>query len=78
MEKKKVEDDILHAIDSNIAVILLTLDLSAAFDTVSHEILLDRLSHRNGITGSVQEWFSSYLSSRTQFVQTDGSKSSLY
>ena len=42
----KVQDDILHAIDSNKAVVLLMLDLSAAFDTLSHEILLDRLSQR--------------------------------
>ena len=32
----KVQDDILHAIDGNKAVVLLMLDLSAAFDTVSH------------------------------------------
>ena len=36
----KVQDDILHAIDSNRAVVLLMLDLSSAFDTVYHEILL--------------------------------------
>ena len=62
-----VQDDILHAIDCNKAVLLLMSDLSAALDTVSHEILLDRLSQRYGITGSVHEWFASYLSSRTQF-----------
>ena len=49
----KVQDDILHAIDRNEAVVPLMLDLSAAFDTVSHEILLDRLSQCYGITGSV-------------------------
>ena len=54
------------------------LDLSAAFDTVPHDILLDRLSRRYGITGSVQEWFASYLiSSRIQFVQIECSRSSL-
>ena len=54
------------------------LDLSPAFDTVSHEILLDRLSQRYGITGSsVQELFASYLSSRAQFVQIECSRSSL-
>ena len=73
----KVQDDILHAIDSNKAVVLLTLDLSATFDTVSHEILLDRLSQRYSIAGSVDEWFASYLSSRTQFVQIKSSRSSL-
>ena len=55
----KVQDDILHAIDGNKSVALLMLDLSATFDTVSHEILLDGLSQRYGITGSVQEWFAS-------------------
>ena len=73
----KVQDDILLAIDGNKAVVLLMLDLSAAFDTVSREILLDRLSQRSGIKGSVQEWFASYLSSRTQFVQIECSRSSL-
>ena len=42
---------------------------------LSHEILLDRLSKRYSITGSVQEWFASYLSSRTQFVQIECSRS---
>ena len=61
----KVQDDILRAIDSNEAIVLLMLDLSAAFVTVSHE------TQRYGITGSVREWFASYLSSRTQFVQIE-------
>ena len=73
----KEQDDILHGIDSNRAVVLFMLDLSAAFDTVSHEILLNRLTQRYGITGSVQKWFASYLLSRTQFVQIECSISSL-
>ena len=39
----KVQNDILRAVDENKSVILLLLDLSAAFDTVDHSILLSRL-----------------------------------
>ena len=57
----KVQDDILHAIDSNRAVVPLKLDLSAAFDTVSHEILLNRLSQRYGITAISTQSSSSHV-----------------
>ena len=50
----KVHHDILQAIDGNRAVVPLMLDLSWHL-ILSHEILLDRLSQRYGITGSVQE-----------------------
>ena len=66
----KVQDDILRAIGNNCCVILLLLDLSAAFDTVDHCILLDRLSHRFGITGNALEWFHSYLCNRHAYIHT--------
>ena len=70
-----VYNDIAIALDQKRSVILLLLDLSAAFDTVDHSILLSRLSYRFGIGGTALEWFRSYLSNRTQFVNVNGSTS---
>ena len=57
-------------------MILLLLDLSAAFDTVDHQTLLHRLSHRFGIVDCALEWFRSYLSNRHQTVKANGGVSS--
>ena len=64
----RVKSDILAAMDSREVVCLVLLDLSAAFDTVDHTILLDRLATRFGFTGKVLAWLKSYLSDRTQKV----------
>ena len=63
-----VHDDILRAIDDNKCILLIMLDLSAAFDTVDHEILLRRLSCMLSISGSALQWFRSYLTDRKQKV----------
>ncbi|CAB4024715.1 Hypothetical predicted protein [Paramuricea clavata] len=67
----KVQNDILVAIDNRKCVVLLLLDMSAAFDTVDHELLLQRMFKRFGIDGQVLKWFQSYLQNRTQSVVID-------
>ena len=51
------------------------LDLSAAFDTIDHATLLERLHGHFGISGAVLQWFKSYISNRQQRVHIDGSLS---
>ena len=60
----RVHNDILVAIDKRHCVMLLLLDLSAAFDTVDHDILLTRLHSKYSISGIALEWFRSYLTNR--------------
>jgi exonuclease III len=74
----KVQDDVLQALDKKKGVVLVLLDLSAAFDTVDHNVLLGRLHKRLGLKGRALKWFQSYLKGRFQNISINGTKSGLW
>ena len=67
----------MKVVDDKKYVIILLLDLSAAFDTVDHTILVSRLANRFGIRDTALNWFRSYLQLRKQFVFVNGIDSPL-
>ncbi len=73
----KITNDLLLASDKGCILLLVLLDLSAAFDTIDHDILIDRLQNYTGIQGQALRWFRSYLSDRYHFVYLNGESSQL-
>ena len=74
----KVKNDILLNMEAQKVTLLVLLDLSAAFDTVRHDTLLNRLKSRFGVDGKALEWFASYLADRTQRVTVNDGLSSAF
>ena len=70
----KVCSDIISHLDMDDCALLAFLDLSAAFDTVDKQILLERLSRSFGIEDITLKWFQSYLTNRTEYVLFNGIK----
>ena len=73
----KVFNDLLLAANAGQMSALCLLDLTAAFDTVDHELLLLRLERQFGLRGTVLAWFRSYLSGRSFRVILSSSTSSI-
>ena len=69
----KIMNDLLCDSDFGNIFILVLLDLSAAFDTIDHQILLDRLNIIFVLSGCVLDWFKSYLTNRTQCISVNNS-----
>ncbi len=72
----KVTNDLLLSADSGHLTILILLDLTAAFDTINHTILLSRLEYMLHITGTALSWIHSYLTNRQQFISINNCTSS--
>ena len=67
----KEKNDLLMAMDKDQVTLLVLLDLSSAFDTIEHEILLERLGSTTGLRGKVLSWFKG----RSQQVSINGTLS---
>ncbi len=71
----KIINDIHFNSDSGKISVLVLLDLSAAFDTVDHNTLLERLENWVGLSGMALKWFRSYLEGRGYYVSLGEHKS---
>ena len=71
----KVKNDILLNMNNQHVTLLILLDLSAAFDTINHDILIDCLKYDLGIGNNALTWLKSYLSGRSQRIFVEGASS---
>ena len=68
----KMHNDILSILDAKSNAVVFLFDLSAAFDTVKHDLLLSQLSAEFVFSDVALEWFSIYLNNRSYFVKGAG------
>jgi len=64
-----VVSELLEAVDRDVLDALILLDLTAAFHTFDHGIILQRLQQTFGVDCNAHRWFRSYLVGRTQYVR---------
>ena len=70
-----IHNDILLSLDRKEHVIVVMLDISSAFDTIDHDVLLNRMEFTCGITGNALSFFRSYLCHRKMMVDIRGVQS---
>ena len=71
----KLMDRVISALNDKLLPISIFMDLSKAFDTLDHDILLGKMRYY-GINGTSLDWFRSYLSNRKQYVEINNERSS--
>ena len=71
----KIMDDLHRIVDGRSAAVLIGLDLSAAFDTIDHDTLINRMRSVFGVTGAALQWVESYLRERSQYIAIGGEQS---
>jgi hypothetical protein len=62
-------NDIFEAFNIGQTMVLVALDLSATFDCIDHNTLINRLQHTYGVEGMAQNWLQSYLSLQSSFIK---------
>jgi len=67
--------DLLHNYDNGLFTCSFFIDLSKAFDTVNHNILIKKLHQNCGLNGTALQLFTSYLTKRKQYTVVNGAKS---
>ena len=71
----KLFNDVMHNMERKLVTPFAAIDLSAAFDTVNHNLLIEILEERFGVQGFMKKWISSYLSERSFKVSINDSYS---
>ena len=69
-------EKIINALDNSEFAVCILIDFRKAFDTVDHNILLDKLYHY-GIRGNALRWFNCYLTNRYQYVNYNNTSSDM-